>query len=241
MTFAKFFDPFLVIGSGTLPQPVSTIICLWANSPSHCGCGRHIYRCTGTWTGTCRHLSRLRSHRRLAHDLPERPHVPRDRHSMPLREEIQIRTAGRHAKYFVIINLQGAKIYRFQKYLHKYKNLQKGGIQVAWDWVKNGVLFTFCRQENATFSPHFHTTWGPPFRDSLYNLLPTLFQLTRASSVLMVTQFPPCRCNEIMRCGIEHTDNMIGTRSSPHYQEKLRPISSWNCCMQWWSFALQSP
>ena len=29
-------------------------------------------------------------------------------------------------------------------------------------------MFTYCRQESATFSSHFHTTWGPPFRDSLY-------------------------------------------------------------------------
>ena len=33
---------------------------------------------------------------------------------------------------------------------------------------KRCFLFTYCRQESATFSPHFHTTWGPPFRDSLY-------------------------------------------------------------------------
>ena len=25
-----------------------------------------------------------------------------------------------------------------------------------------------CRQENATFSPHIHRIWGPPFRPSLY-------------------------------------------------------------------------
>ena len=29
-------------------------------------------------------------------------------------------------------------------------------------------MFTICRQENATFSPHFHATCGPPFRASLY-------------------------------------------------------------------------
>ena len=29
-------------------------------------------------------------------------------------------------------------------------------------------MFVYCGQESATFSSHFHTTWGPPFRDSLY-------------------------------------------------------------------------
>ena len=38
--------------------------------------------------------------------------------------------------------------------------------EIGW---KSCVLFTFCRHGNATFSSRFHTTWGPPFRDSLYN------------------------------------------------------------------------
>ena len=29
---------------------------------------------------------------------------------------------------------------------------------------KSSILFTCCRQENTTFSPHFHTTWGLPLR-----------------------------------------------------------------------------
>ena len=29
-------------------------------------------------------------------------------------------------------------------------------------------MFTLCRQENATYFPHFHTTWVPSFRASLY-------------------------------------------------------------------------
>ena len=33
------------------------------------------------------------------------------------------------------------------------------------------VLFTYCRQQSATFSSHFHTTWGHPFRDSLYSYI----------------------------------------------------------------------
>ena len=29
-------------------------------------------------------------------------------------------------------------------------------------------MFAYCRQESAIFSSHFHTTWGPSFRDSRY-------------------------------------------------------------------------
>ena len=36
--------------------------------------------------------------------------------------------------------------------------------------MKSCVLFTYCGQENATFRSHFHTTWGTPFRDSLYTV-----------------------------------------------------------------------
>ena len=35
--------------------------------------------------------------------------------------------------------------------------------------LESCVLFTFCGQENAIFSPHILTTWEEPFRDSLYN------------------------------------------------------------------------
>ena len=38
--------------------------------------------------------------------------------------------------------------------------------EIGW---KIFVLFIYCRQENATYSPYFHTTWDPPFRDSLYS------------------------------------------------------------------------
>ena len=37
--------------------------------------------------------------------------------------------------------------------------------EIGW---RSCVLSIYCRQASATFSSHFHTTWGPPFRDSLY-------------------------------------------------------------------------
>ena len=42
-----------------------------------------------------------------------------------------------------------------------------GGPQDLWNSVVC-VLFTYCRQANTLFSLHFHTTWGQPFRPSLY-------------------------------------------------------------------------
>ena len=41
--------------------------------------------------------------------------------------------------------------------------------EIGWN---SSVLFTFYRQENASFSPNIHTTWEEPFRDSLYYVLP---------------------------------------------------------------------
>ena len=48
-----------------------------------------------------------------------------------------------------------------------YREPLKGSSQVLWNWVKNCVLFTYCKQEKAIFSPHFHTTWKGPFSASL--------------------------------------------------------------------------
>ena len=52
--------------------------------------------------------------------------------------------------------------------IRQYRESLKAGSQVVWNRVKMFCLFTYCRQQSATFSSHFHTTWGPPFRDSLY-------------------------------------------------------------------------
>ena len=34
---------------------------------------------------------------------------------------------------------------------------------------KSCVLFSYCRQENATFTPHSHTTWEVPFSAALWD------------------------------------------------------------------------
>ena len=49
-----------------------------------------------------------------------------------------------------------------------YRDALKGGPKVVWNWANSCILFTFCRQENTTFSPHFHRTWGPMLRASPY-------------------------------------------------------------------------
>ena len=53
--------------------------------------------------------------------------------------------------------------------LHIYREPLRDASQVVWNWVKKLRFFTYCRQESATFSSHFHATWGPSFRDSLCN------------------------------------------------------------------------
>ena len=39
--------------------------------------------------------------------------------------------------------------------------------QIVRNCVKSCALFTYCRQENAIFSPHIHTTWEGPFSAAL--------------------------------------------------------------------------
>ena len=42
--------------------------------------------------------------------------------------------------------------------------------------MKSYVLFTYDKQENTTFSPHFQETWGPPSSAFLYNARNTSFE-----------------------------------------------------------------
>ena len=40
-------------------------------------------------------------------------------------------------------------------------------------WI-SCVLFTYCRQESAIFSPHIHTTWEAPFSADMWIMFPPI-------------------------------------------------------------------
>ena len=69
--------PLRVIG--TLTKPIRSIICYWHSPPMRTSIMDDLTR-------RLRQLPHLRSHRRLAHDLPD-PHAPRDSPPIPLHEE----------------------------------------------------------------------------------------------------------------------------------------------------------
>ena len=65
--------------------------------------------------------------------------------------------------------------------------------EIGW---KSCVLFTYCRQENAIFSPHIHSTWEAFFRGSLYLHQTSLLCIMRVALSLGRLQVAPLFSNQ---------------------------------------------